>query len=187
MQPHRSAERRYLRDRGLSTETIERFQLGYSADAGGITIPYRALGGRVTMLKVRRLGHQKPKYLTIGHDFPLDQRQHIFNVADIVSSPLLICEGEFDTMLAVQYGYAAVGIAGVNNWMEHWGLLLPPQSVVVFDPDDAGVGGAHKLRAEAAKYGKSLRIATLDDGDITDTVIRTGSFDAVAEAVAASQ
>lgn len=187
-QPARSPQRDYLRKRGLTTETIERFSLGYSAEYDGITVPFQTVTGKVVMLKVRRLGNQKPKYLTVGHDFPLPMNTHLFNVHALRNpGTLVICEGEFDAMILTQLGIPAVGIPGVSTWQDHWALLLPARSVLLMDPDDAGTRAAFDIQRRARDYGKSLAIGKLEDGDVTEAFVRGGGEDAIKEAISSAQ
>lgn len=187
-QPARSSVRDYLRKRGLKTETIGRFRLGYSADFDGITIPFVSARDIVVMLKVRRLGNAKPKYLTMGHSFPLPVNTHLFNVSALREpGTLVLCEGEFDAMILAQEGIPAVGIPGVESWQDHWGLLLPRQVVLLMDPDDQGLRAAHSIRKSVSEYGTSARIGTLTEGDITEEYVRGGGIEAIQEAIASAQ
>lgn len=186
-QPARSGVRDYLRKRGLTTETIDRFQLGYSSDMDGVTIPYFSATGKLVMLKIRRLGNQKPKYLTLGHDYPLESATHIFNVAAVVKPNLVICEGEFDAMILAQEGLNAISVPGANAWQDFYGLLLPKRATLLMDPDDAGTRAAHEIRKAASRYGKTLLIGKLTDGDVTETYIRGGGITEIQEAISAAQ
>lgn len=159
----------YLLDRGLSVQTLRLFQLGYSTELQGITIPYRSATGKVVLIKIRNLRDQKPKYLTLGHDFPLEQKHHLFNVSAVTLEPLVLCEGEFDCMILHQMQIPAVGLPGTDAWMDHWALLLPRDTVLLMDADSAGVAASQKIAAAARKRGKHLRIGSLPDGlDVTD-------------------
>lgn len=185
-QQHRSPQREYLRRRGLRDQTIHRFWLGYSAELNGIVIPYRAASGKIVMLKVRKLDSGRPKYLTLGHDFPLEYSLHLFNVQDAPKSGVVICEGEFDAMILSQEGIPAVAVPGTSSWQPVWGHLFGPRVTLLMDPDDAGLQAAHNIRKELKDKGTYAAIASLSDGDVTETYTRSG-IDEIREAIRGAQ
>ena len=66
------------------------------------------------------------------------------------------CEGEFDTLTAIDQGFKAIGIHGVGNvpdgeegskhWHKAWNVLFEDTlCIIAFDNDDAGRHAGRKL------------------------------------------
>lgn len=176
-------------NRGLTDATIRRFQLGWITDpltpeaernVGCPVIPYVTLSGRVVELRVRREG--KPKYLRIGHEFPipLEMKAHLFNARHAMPTPrsdeVFVVEGEYDCMIAVQAGLRAVAVAGVTNWNPVWCNLLTSSSVAIaLDGDESGSSGAVALARTLAANRIDARVVDLPEGrDITDLWLEGG-------------
>lgn len=174
----------YLCNRGLSNDTIRHFGLGYNPAnlqdkpnrwglcgkkvwlAKGIVIPCE-VAGALWYIKIRRPAG-RPKYIQ-----PRGSRTALFN-ADSLGNPdrlLLLCEGEFDAMLAIQeagdildvatLGSASRGIEG--RWLPY---LLPYKRVLAaYDQDAPGQKGLAKLSQASRRI---LRINFANGGDLTD-------------------
>ncbi len=155
---------RYLREsRKLTDETIERFALGFcdrdDRDAGtwrGITIPiYYA--GAIWAVKTRRSsrdlkpradGKEPPKYLdmTGGAAGKVPFNGDPLLVDDDISC-VIVCEGEFDAMVAQQHAPAGAICAtwgsAVNDPTHEAVILLRGRRVLLaFDADEAGSAAA---------------------------------------------
>jgi DNA primase len=164
--------RDYLSGRGLSSSTIAHFSLGYDSGNHGITIPYRAANQHVITTKLRRLDGGKPKYLTLGHDFPLPApKRHLFNAQVLLrTGRVIVCEGEFDCMVLHQESLAAVSIPGVSAFEDAWLHLFAGVDVsLAFDGDDPGREAAAKLSGKFDQARIPNHIVHLPEGkDITD-------------------
>jgi len=202
----------YLRgpSRGLTEETIKRFQIGFLNDVVSVfevlsikynptnllssgllkiedgchkcmftyyplVIPYFN-NGEIVYLKGRHLNEFKPKYMQLkGKDIPL------FNVDAIVEArkaqrELYICEGEFDTMMAVQNGYMAIGIIGANGLKEEFVELFKGMRIVLaYDNDDTGQVAIAKDAEILARKGVMVRKVILPEGikDLTEYFMQT--------------
>lgn len=101
----------YLSKRGITQETIKYFQL--SNIDGNIGIPYFNGFGDVTGVKIKNLRNSNSKYQAVnGSSFGLFNKTNLSH-----NEPLIIAEGEFDSMIIHQAGYsnsASVG-AGANS------------------------------------------------------------------------
>jgi DNA primase/DNA-binding transcriptional ArsR family regulator len=68
---------------------------------------------------------------------------------------ILICEGEFDTIIADQNGSPATGIPGVHNFPQNGKELLEKPDVhICFDNDEAGKKGMQEI---TNKIGKDIK------------------------------
>ena len=163
----------WLADRGLEPRTVFAAQLGFVREpllpdhermVGTLSIPYHDALGRVRSFRFRRLVGE-PKY-----DTPQGTQGHLYRVASSVESRVYVAEGEFDTLILEQMGYAAVGVPGAQAFKSHWRYLFDgtTEVVLVFDGDDAGETGAERVR-EALGKGIRTRRVTMPNGlDVTD-------------------
>lgn len=157
----------YLTERGISLDTIERFQLGY--DGGSrIVIPYLTPAGPLHR-KYRCMwrhdckaeGHAKYTY-----DEGIDQ--HLYNPQTLIGADrAVIVEGELDAISVEQAGINCVAYPGAQTWLKqfHWRWCFDSldEVIVVADGDTPrgtetqGVG-----EIAARQVAKSLRDALPD-------------------------
>lgn len=164
--------RAYLESRGIPPSVIKEAQLGYvpardpveqkygrvlfpdwtKADGKpvripcGITIPHWQ-GTQLWAVRVRR--STDPKYMSIaGGSKALYWSDHVWDRA-----PILICEGEFDCLIAwhCSLDISPVAIASASNAdiNPYWypSLLGAPSIYARFDEDDAGNKAYERLRS----------------------------------------
>lgn len=169
--------RSWLAARGLRDITIEAAQIGFCAKDEptlgwhrGITIPLIGVDGELYGVKVRRgvrPGHPEdgPKYIGIrgGHHALYGRTQ-----SGIASGVLLIVEGEFDALLALQELGHLVDVATIGlgrpegRWLHH---LVGYQSVLIcLDNDEAGQRGWAKWEW----MGNARRVQLPAGKDITE-------------------
>ncbi|MBG6238208.1 hypothetical protein IWX78_001163 [Mycetocola sp. CAN_C7] len=186
-------------ERGLTTETLERFSIG--TDGERITIPVRpSYGERITIpvrpsygewINVRRYKpHAKQnKVLNLtGHG------RITFYLLEVLKedrSPVLLCEGEFDAPLANQESnglYVAIsGTGGAGNAPRDLSPLQNREVFVAYDNDDAGAKGAQKIVDKLNLAGAKARVldirelgVTGDKEDITDCFMQyAGTAEAI--------
>lgn len=179
---------RYITERrGLSKEAVARFQLGF--DGSRITIPiYDQFGFAVDIRRYDFTGQAKVKILSYKKGYGTAK---IFPLDNLTSTPgraLTLCEGEWDTMLATDHGYAAITItAGAGSWPvksgpnDHTNHFKGRAVRIVYDVNDvdsqgaltdAGQIGAAKVAAILAPLARLVKIVKLpikkSGGDITD-------------------
>lgn len=134
-----------------------------------VTIPYHVLGS-VVQIRGRRLEgtyeEDGDKYLT-----PPGQKSRVYNT-DVLhdAERALVCEGEFDALMACQLGYRAVGVPGANVWQDRWnGLFTRVRRVyVVFDNDEEGLKGGHKVRDALGPRCRVVEIPVEEYGEKVD-------------------
>jgi len=176
-------------NRGLTHDTITRHRLGWITDPATRearwaldrpVIPYWTMRGGCVELKARTGQKAGPKYLKIGNAFPLPTKTRLFNALQAMPSPrnaeVLIVEGEYDCLIALQAGYRATAVAGVQGWNTTWEHLYQDSRVVlVFDGDEAGAEAADKLTAALDRRGIDCRTVRLPEGrDLTDLWLEGG-------------
>jgi len=177
----------YLFQRGLTSRTIKAARLGYIPGwqrnwqhlyglnvPSGLLIPWFA-ADTLWAVKVRRAVGE-PKYAQIA-----DGSSHGLYNADALDdrSAALICEGEFDTLIAQQEAgelIAAVSLGSASaplsiRWYSE--LVTCSDILVAYDRDAAGAKGASRLcqlsprfRALAVPKGKDITDYYLGAGDV---------------------
>ncbi|WIB33923.1 AAA family ATPase [Curtobacterium sp. MCSS17_005] len=140
-------------ERGLSRETIERYNLGWDGDR--ITIPVRQ-NDRWVNVRRYRAGTANKMLNTPGHGVSVLYPEDVVLGNDL---PVLFCEGELDALLANQESeglfVAATGTGGSSQPPQNLELLGGRDVFVAYDADEAGRSGAQKvvvrLRAAGAR------------------------------------
>lgn len=144
-----------------------------------ITIPY-IVTGNVEMIRGRAFGdvEDERKYVTGP-----GQKSRLYN-SDAVwdAGEVIVCEGEFDSMVLEQQGFRAVAVPGANTWQESWtGYFDDCRRVwVVFDRDERNVGeqGAMKVMDRLGPKARFVELPGHDHGksknDITEFFVHCG-------------
>ena len=163
----------YLRNRGLNDESIRSFRLGWTGDR--VSIPIWNAEKRIVNAKLYKVGgdsSNKMLWAERGTPSPL----FIHETTDIA---ILMLEGEWDAILARQYGFNAnTGTAGANTWKVEWSDEIRGRVVyILYDRDKPGREGALKAAASLHKVGCEVYIAAWPDGpddgfDCTDWFAR---------------
>lgn len=169
----------YLTNRGITEETARMFRLGFVVEpepghepyVGKLSIPYLTPSG-VVDIRFRSLNNDAgPKYLSRP-----GASTHIFNVnaLNTDSNMLIICEGEIDTIIATQVGFAAVGLPGANNWKPFYSRVLADwEKIYLFcDGDNAGKEMAKTITRELDNV---FPVFMPDNCDVNDVFLSEGA------------
>lgn len=155
----------YLKDRGLTAETIIDFGVGFCAKgmmADRIAIPIHNCQGEVVAYAGRfpgEPGEDTPKYkLPQGFRKSLE----LFNIdragRESADQPLVIVEGFFDCMKLHQYGYRkVVALMGSTMSAAQEEMIRKcfngrSQVIVMLDEDEAGVAGREDITVRLSKF-----------------------------------
>ena len=170
----------YLRnERGLTDDTIRRYQLGYTGD--GIRYPILVYG---QLCDVRTYQHDaSPKMRSRKGASPL-----LFPFDEWLASndDTLLCAGENDTLLARQSGFNALCVtSGEGTFPDVFLHLFKGRRVnICYDMDAAGLSASKMVAFKLAQAGAEVFLVTLEgltgekhDKDITDAIMKRG-FDA---------
>lgn len=166
--------RRWLHDeRGLTAETLQRFQLGLQQDERDegfcrITFPVFDRERRLTDIRRHLFAYQpelteaKRRALDKTMPWAAGRRAGLFPVSVLDgATEALIVEGEADAALACQMGFTAVtGTLGAGNWKPEWTEELRglARVVILYDGDMAGQRGARKVAAAVSAVVPDVRI-----------------------------
>jgi DNA primase len=195
--------RRYLHQRGLNDDTLQRYRLGYLASdrteapeawglpphAGKVWLPHGILIPHLIKkdlwgANIRRY-RATPKYLKVR-----GSRVCLFGADSVRDAELgLLCEGEFDCMLLNQelgdaLGAATFGSAANPADLRQWGAHLARLSLILlaYDNDQAGDIAASRLTSGRPVYsfhwpdGKDATDFYLSGGDLWAEVRRNVDF-----------
>ncbi|CAB4143964.1 Archaeal primase DnaG/twinkle, TOPRIM domain [uncultured Caudovirales phage] len=163
----------YLRSRGLTTQTIKKYQLGYSGD--GIMYPVFIYG---QLCDVRTyMPDQTPKMRSRKGASPL-----LFPFDEWLNDErdTLLCAGENDTLLARQLGFNAVTVTGgEGTFPKIFAKLFEGKNVnICYDCDDAGKRGARTVAFLLKEIGANVRLVDLglegtkESKDVTDFITK---------------
>jgi DNA primase len=153
-----------------------------------IVVPY-IQGGQIKYLRARYFnkGNSKPennfgKYIGLSNSFAGNLGSRRFFNFDalkklVPNEKLFIFEGEFDVMLAAQFGFNSIGIAGVGNFPKDEGtisLLKNFDLFLFFDSDEAG----QKAVEEISKLfeGKKIHSIKLKNYKDFTELVRNGKY-----------
>lgn len=161
----------YLRERrGLTHSTVRTYSIGY--DGERYTLPVFRDGCIVNLRRYSPDAARKMLGLagrTAKNLYP--------------SMPLgdwvLLCEGEWDALLARQHRLPAVtSTAGVGGWDDRWNDLLRGRDVaIVYDCDDAGRLAAARRAGELRGIARRVAVVDLaldDHEDLSDWFLKYG-------------
>lgn len=158
----------YLKQRGLTLETITRYKLGYTdgrvldlryaaehelAQSVGLVTDkgYELLSHRIIVPNLiennlcdfmigRTVLHDKVKYLGLRAPKP------IYGLYEQRTSPVLfMTEGHFDYLLLRQWGYPTIVAGGTHATDTNLGLLKHRKIIYVPDNDDEGLSAAVRM------------------------------------------
>lgn len=167
--------------RGLTSFTIRKYQIGW--DGKTYTIPIRDMYGEIVNVR---------KYdINVGSG---DDRRKIWSVAGMGTPTLfpvdqldyeaiLVCEGEFDALVAIQNGIPAVTRTGAADvWRQEWSHLFKGKRVFIcHDMDAKGQDANNKIMAALRGKAKSTTIIELPyqvtdkhGKDLTDFFVEDG-------------
>lgn len=151
----------YLTKRGLTSNTIDKFKLGYEENFTSGT------GGKVWKCVI--IPTTKYSYTARNIDVNADKKDRIRKVGQNVlfnvnafssSSPVFIVEGEFDALSIIEAGGEAISLGSVANYHKLIQYLQEkeiksPLILIALDNDEEGLKIAEKMAAALKFYKKS--------------------------------
>ena len=149
-----------LGDRGISIELCLKY--GWSIHEGVLMVPYDFEPGQVESnhYKSIRYVNGSKRIVTCGAStlYP----QPMLNT----SGDIIICEGEYDVLSLIGLGYNAItGTAGCSTWKSEWSWAMSGRDVfVLYDADEPGRAGAHRVSDSVKEYSRSIKIIDWGEG-----------------------
>jgi DNA primase len=143
----------YLTARGISPHSIEKWELGWDADALRVVIPGNDSRGRTQFLIRRAVKPRvEPRYL---YSEGSERNRLLFGACVIDprmvrSRGILLVEGSIDCIIQDQWGHVPVGAILGSKLSEIQARFIanmrPPVVYTMFDADAAGVGATISVR-----------------------------------------
>lgn len=158
-------------ERGLNVETLEEFKVGW--DGKSIVFPVFDKEGNLVNIR-----HRRDPVRSTGNKMWNESggKAAIFNIK-VLQEPkdfVVLCEGEFDCMIACQNGFPAVtGTAGANTFKSEWVDEFEniKKIYICYDSDDAGREGALNAARHLKEKAYIVELPKGEGGekiDITD-------------------
>lgn len=165
---------------GITTESIQKYRMGFSSANQRIVLPIKNKGGdyyNLRMYKYPDSDGNKPKNKMISQR---GTKASIWPLDILENQTIIITEGEFKAIILNQHGFHAMtGTAGAGTWKSEWSEFYRGKDVVVMlDADEKGRMGAAKLCYSLYPIAKSLKNVFLADTalagwkDVTDFFVK---------------
>src|SRR5215475_8433164 len=163
-----------------------------------VMFPISDLGGRIVAFGGRALNKEaKAKYLNSPETTLFHKGRMLYNAAAArkaahQGAPVIVVEGYVDAIALVMVGYeGAVAPLGTALTEDQLALLwkMADEPLLCFDGDAAGRRAAYRavdIALPLVRPGKSLRFATLPEGQDPDDLWRSGGRSAIEEVINAS-
>lgn len=139
-----------------------------------LIIPY-LVENKIQYLRGRKINQSKEvsKYISLSNytgNLPLKRFYNIDTLKRIEEKErLIVCEGEFDTMIMEQEGIAAIGIPGVTNIpAEEIETIKKYDIHIAFDNDEAGVLAMQKIVKLVNRPIKGIKLK--HNNDLTELI-----------------
>lgn len=139
----------YMYERGLDTEVIEIFDIGYDKSRDCITFPVRDIHGN-TLFVATRAVKTKQYYYPKGVEKPLYGIFELYQQLTEFPKEVIICEGMFDALKCWVFGKYAVALNGLGNDLQLRQLRELPcrELILATDMDKYGLKARKRIRAE---------------------------------------
>lgn len=162
-----------INERGISKNTIERFNIG--CDNSRIFIPILDEDG--LLINIRKYKPHATDFKIISYKEGYGNSR-IFPIENLKYNEILLVEGELDCLLSNQLGYNAVTMTtGAGTFKKEFVELFADKVIYIcYDIDKAGIEGAEKAAKLLTKLSKvkiiKLPITVPAHGDLTDYFIK---------------
>lgn len=169
------------KSRGLTSSAFEPWPIGWTGMQ--YALPVYDVRGKCSDIRLYTPG--KRLMSTPGASTGLWGAQWLPNSVADPNAPIYICEGEWD---AIAWRYIltkadkpgmVVGVPGANTFKQDWAQWFDKRNVVVlYDNDETGIQGDHKVVKRIKNYTRTLRFMhwpkdTPDKFDVRDHVSKS--------------
>lgn len=175
---------KFVNRRGITASTLEEFEIGWSDDDAAYTIPIKDADGLLLNVRLYRIEDEQGTTKIWSWGGADMDPSAIFPERVLKENDrILICEGEWDALVANQAGVPAVtGTTGAKQWMSKWNRKFTGKDVYIcYDRDQAGDDGAEKVARNlsgtahlVAKVDLPLEWREKGGLDVTDFIYKMG-------------
>src|SRR6056297_3345538 len=167
-----------LNERGITKDTISKYQLGW--DGKRITIPIRDDEGKIRNVRKYKPNSTKSETKIISYAQGYGSAR-LYQIKNLVYDEIILVEGEMDAILANQMGYKAITVTGgAGTWKTSWNDYFENKIVnIIYDIDNSGKKGAEKIARILMPITEQIKVVDLPisepkNGDITDYFVKFG-------------
>lgn len=148
--------------RGLHEETLERFQIGWDPDRQAYTVPVRGPDRELWNVRYYTFDPNADTKIWSTRGMRVTE---LYPMSILESDPedIIICEGEWDTLLTIQNGYHAITkTSGAKTWNTGWNVYFKDRRVwLAHDADFDGQAANRKVGRSLMPIVKELRVIEL--------------------------
>ena len=151
----------YMRQRKLTDEIINKFDVGYDIDLDAITFPLY-VNGQCVLVAKRRVKFKR-------FDMPKIDPKPIYGLDYLTENEVIVCESIINALTCWSYGKQAIALCGTGSTWQIEQLNNIPQRKIVLalDGDEAGKAGTKRIMKGLTN--KIVTVLKLPDGkDIND-------------------
>ena len=178
----------YCEKRGISKKTLD--YVGVKEKENCVVFEYRNELGEHISNKYRRTKQNKGPKMWFEKDTNINT---LFNMDKVnPGEPLLITEGEFDCLSAIEAGFKNAvsipsGVNSTNEWLTtNWTFLEQFEEIIIwFDNDDAGLKGAREVYNRLSN--DSVKIVSYTEFNDINEVLHHKGKQEVLEAILKAQ
>lgn len=166
--------------RGLTTETLAEYEIGWDGSRGRYAVPVRDKDGVLVNVRMYKPDAKDPKDKMQSWGVGWGQRRLYLPEVLAQHDEVVVCEGETDALIGQQEGLPILShTAGASAWNDEWDVLFEGKTVFVcYDVDKAGKEGAFKAATRISRFAKDVYIIRLPGTtrgfDLTDYFVSQG-------------
>jgi hypothetical protein len=151
--------------RGLSNETIEKYNVGYRTDQKRYTIPIYDADGKLINVRGYRMNAAKAEDKLKSVDGHGSAALYLPDALE--HDEVILTEGETDALVGREHGLNTMShTTGAGSFQERWAVLFDGKTVFVcYDDDEGGSKGAARTASIVAKFAAAVYIIDLGIGD----------------------
>ena len=149
--------------RGIHSKTIKRFEIGWDNGRNAYTIPVRNRDGQLANIRRYQIRPPKGRRKIWGVEGANEPRLYPAPILKDNPDSIIICEGELDALITIQYGFPAITRTGAARvWRAEWNAQFKDKTVYLcHDCDEAGQDGNRKVGLALRKVAKEIKIIRL--------------------------
>lgn len=158
--------------RGITEETISNFKIGWDGDRITIPILWKNKYVNVRRYKIDAKEQKMINYRT-GYG-----KSRLFPEVNLNNSPILLCAGEWDCLVAIQKGFNAITTTtGEGSWKAEWTPYFRSKIVnIVYDVDTQGQIASSKIAEVLQESTNQVKVINLPSDkkgyDISDYFVK---------------
>lgn len=149
--------------RGIHSNTIKKFGIGWDKSLSAYTFPVRDDQGELRNVRWYQTRPKKGRRKIWGVEGANEPRLYPVEVLTDNPNSIIICEGELDALITMQYGFPAVTrTAAARVWRAEWNKKFEGKTVYLcHDCDETGMDANRKVGRALLKVAKDIKVIRL--------------------------